>query len=564
MTPEELLALVAAGERYTVEFKGEEKQLLSDDELVLAVVCLANGDGGTLIVGVEQDGRITGARPRHEAGITDLDRVRALIANQTQPPVTCAAQLAPIDGTEVLVIEVPDWPVPVGTSKGRYVRRAITSAGSPACVPYHAHEMLAHEVERGARDYAALEVPEATWDDLDPLEFERLRRLIREGRGRGDASLVELSDQDAAKALGVVAANHEIRRIRVGALLLFGREDAIRRHVPTHEVAFQVLRGTAVEVNDFFRWPLFRTAEELGGRFRARNSEEEFQLGLVRVGVPAYPETSFREAVANALVHRDYTRLGAVHVQWHDDYLQISNPGGFPPGITVDNLLVAPPHPRSPLLADAFKRAGLVERTGKGIDLIFEGQLRYGRRAPDYRRSTMESVVVLLAGGPANLALARYVAEETGQGRRPSLGDLLVLNELVVERRVNSARAAALLQTDQDTARAVLNHMVDRGLVEARGERKGRTYHLTAGAYRAIGEPAAYVRVRGFEPLQQEQMILQYVDAHGRITRREASELCRLHPRQARRILRRLVERGDLVLQGSRRTAYYERRSHNQ
>ncbi|MDY7090354.1 MAG: ATP-binding protein, partial [Actinomycetota bacterium] len=126
---------------------------------------------------------------------------------------------------------------------------------------------------------------------------------------------------------------------------------------------------------------MIRLAEELLARFRARHQEEELQFGLVRVAVSNYSETAFREAVANALIHRDYTRRGAVYVQWNEDQLEISSPGGFPSGVRVDNLLVTPPHPRSPLLADAFKRIGLVERTGRGINRMFAEQLRFGRPA---------------------------------------------------------------------------------------------------------------------------------------------------------------------------------------
>lgn len=133
------------------------------------------------------------------------------------------------------------------------------------------------------------------------------------------------------------------------------------------------------------------------------------------------------------------------------------------------------------------------------------------------------------------------------------------MNELLRERRVPTARAAELLQRNEGETRALLNQMVDRGLLEARGEARGRTYHLSAAAYRALGEEAAYVRVHGFEPLQQEQMIASYVDAHGRITRGQAAELCQISPRQAREVLRRLVQRGALRLVGSRRNAYYER-----
>jgi len=557
LTSDDVVALIDAGETFTVEFKGEERGQLSDQDLVAAVVCLANGNGGWLLVGVEDDGRVTGARPRHEAGITDPARVASLIANRT--PVHVDVQELEVEGKPVLAIRVDDEPRVVGTSDGRFLRRALGGDGRPSCVPYLGHEMLSHEIDRGAADYAGIEIPGASWDDLDPLEFERLRRLIREAGPGADTTLAGLSDLDIAKALGVVTANHELRHVRAGALLLFGKEEAIKRFVPTHEIAFQVLRRTAVEVNDFFRWPLFRAAEELTARFAARNTEEEFQFGLFRVAIPVFPEVSFREGLANALVHRDYTRLGAIHVQWKDDRLEISSPGGFPPGIRLDNLLVAPPRPRSPILADAFKRAGLVERTGRGINRIFDGQLRIGRQPPDYSRSTAEDVDLILQGGPANLAMARYVAEEARAGRELSLEELLVVNELLRERRVSTARAAELLQLGEDATRGLLNRMVDRGILQARGEARGRTYHLSAGAYRALGEGVAYVRARGFEPLQQEQMVLSYVEAHGRITRREAAELCQIGPDQAKALLKRLTNRGELVLRGARRGAFYER-----
>ena len=559
MTAEEAMHLISAGESFTVEFKGEEHEPLNDADLIETVVCLANGDGGSILVGVEDDGRVTGARPRHEAGVTDPDRLKALVANRTQPPIRIEVDLLEIERATILAIGVPNERRVVGTSDARYMRRALGGDGRPSCIPFHAHEMLAHEIERGAVDYSAIEVPEAQWEDLDPLEFERLRRLIRESRDGGDATLVGLSDLEIAKALGVVGANGEVRAIRAGALLLFGQEDAIRRLLPTHEVAFQVLSGTAVEVNDFFGWPLFRAADELSSRFRARNVQEEIEVGLLRIGVPEYPEGSFREAVANALVHRDYTKRGAVHVQWRDESLEISNPGGLPPGISIENILVAPPRPRNPILADAFKRGGLVERTGRGVNRIFEGQLRYGRGVPDYSTSTADDVVVVLSGGPANLALTRYVVQQDRAGQPLSLEALIAVNELARERRITTAHAAQLFQRDEGATRALLNQMVDRGLLEARGEARGRTYHLSAGAYRALGEEAGYVRVRGFEPLQQEQMILSYVDAHGKITRREAAELCQITPLQARAVLKRLVDNGQLQLQGSRRGSFYER-----
>lgn len=99
--------------------------------------------------------------------------------------------------------------------------------------------------------------------------------------------------------------------------------------------------------------------------------------------------------------------------------------------------------------------------------------------------------------------------------------------------------------------------------MEARGERKGRAWHLSASTYRPLGAKAAYVRQRGFEPLQQEQVVLQYVAKHGRIIRREAAGLCRIASHQARDLPSRLVARSDLTMQGRRKGAFYVHASKN-
>jgi ATP-dependent DNA helicase RecG len=120
--------------------------------------------------------------------------------------------------------------------------------------------------------------------------------------------------------------------IRLLALLLFGKEESLFRFLPSHEVAFQELAETQVVVNDFFRWPLLGVMDELLGRFRARYRETEIQVGFKRVGIPDYSEKAFREAVANALIHRDYTRLNAVFFSGERIALRSVAPDGFPKG----------------------------------------------------------------------------------------------------------------------------------------------------------------------------------------------------------------------------------------
>ncbi len=561
MTAKEVQALIAAGESSAVEFKSEARTALNDRDLVEAVVCLANRvgrDAAWLLIGVEDDGTVSGARPRHGTR-TDADRLTALIAARTRPSVSVRVHRVAVQGHPVLAVEVPVQRAPVGTTDGVFLRRAIGGDGRPTCLPMDVAAMQSLQADRGLLDPSAQVVAAATWHDLDPLELERFRRSIRERRGRSDESLLDLPDLDLAKALGVVEADAEVRGVRLAALLLFGKEESLRRLVPTHEVAFQVLRGLEVEANDFFRWPLVRVTEEIEARLRVRNREQELMVGLLRVGVPDYPERAVREALANALIHLDYQRLGAVHFQWHTDRIEISNPGGFPAGVCLDNLLVTAPRPRNPLLAEAFKRAGIVERTARGIDTIFYEQLRNGRPAPSYARSDPTGVVVSLPGGQANLDFVRLMVTEAQAGRDPGLDEMLILNALWQDRSLTTQGAGKLTQKPEAEARAALHRLVEAGLVEQNGRTRGQTWHLSAAAYRALGDKAAYVRRRGFEPLQQEQMVLQYVEKHGRIKRAEAAELCRIGPYQATRLLARLVDSGRLVRHGVRKAAWYER-----
>lgn len=133
------------------------------------------------------------------------------------------------------------------------------------------------------------------------------------------------------------------------------------------------------------------------------------------------------------------------------------------------------------------------------IDTNFPEQPRNGRPAPSYSRSNEASVVLI-----------------TEESRDSSLG------------------------------------LSEAGLVEAHGDGKGRTWHLSAATYRRLGAKAAYVRQRGFEPAQQEQMVLQYVEKHGLITRKEAAEHCRVNGPQAYRLFDRLAELGLLAREGER------------
>src|SRR5690606_16915808 len=108
----------------------------------------------------------------------------------------------------------------------------------------------------------------------------------------------------------------------------------------------------------------------------------EIIVGLSRITIPRLPDRIVREVIANALVHRDYSELGPVRVHLTDEALRVTSPGGLPPGITLRNLLDES-RPRSVILAEAFKRAGIVDRNGRGIHDVYLELLRSGRSGPD-------------------------------------------------------------------------------------------------------------------------------------------------------------------------------------
>lgn len=540
-------ALIEGGETLTVEFKSAE---VNDKELVKAVACLANGQGGALLVGVADDGAVVGAKPRH-GSVTDPHRIAAYIQANTDPPLPVGVTLEVFDGHEVIRIDVPRAdPGPVSTKQGLFTKRVIETSGKPACVPMTAPEIVSMGMVTRGQDYASAVARDASLEDLDAEEFDRFRKLCRTS---GD-DLGQLSDGDILKALGLVPLNDPIS---LGAVLLFGRQAALRRWIPNAEFLFQDLRLGPQRANVQIVAPLLRAAEELRAHVDDRNTVTELMAGLQRVEIPLIPSLTRREAMANALVHRDYASLGATVVQITDNAFVVSNPGGFPPGVTIENILDQS-RPRSPILAAAFKRAGLVDRRGKGVNDMFEQQLRAGRDTPDYSRSTAESVMVSVSLAHSDLDLVRFLLTWEDANQHPlSLDELRIVHEVKSTGSVTSIEVAETLSIIPATTRNILARLVELGILEARGVGRSRKYHLTARFYDLAQDRNAYVRIKGADPLQQERMVLDYVKAYGSITRSQAAQLCQTTPTQGRVILKRLVDERRLKLEGFRRGAHY-------
>lgn len=540
-------------ESLTVEFKSDRSKL-PDRELIEALVCLANAEGGELWLGVEDDGTPTGLHAEHRL----LEGLAGMVAARTSPSLNVQAEALDLDGVTVALIHVPKNQGEVATTGGVYLRRRLKHDGTPECVAMLPHERSSRASSFGLLDVSAQPVADATLADLDPLERERLRQAVQQYGG--DRVLLELDDEALDGALLLTARQPDGLRVpTLTGLLLIGRETSLRQLVPTHEIAFQVLAQQAVRFNEFRRFPLLKALDWLETNFRPYNPEEELQVGLFRVPVPKVDLGAFREAVANALVHRDYHGRGAVHVRLEDDALVVSNPGGLVDGVTLANLLVTEPRPRNPALADAMKRVGMVERSGRGVDKIFRGMLKFGRPAPDYSYTTAQSVVLRLPTAEADLDFRRLVVEqERATNAELPIDSLIALAALRESKRVTADELAVQIQRDTTSAKRTLEALTEAGLVEAHGSTRGRSYTLSASLYQAVGDKAAYTRQAGFTHIQHEQMVLNYVQQHGQIQRSEVMDLCRLSPDQAAKLLKRMKGNGALIQHGERRWAVYK------
>lgn len=540
-------------ESLTVEFKSD-KAKLSDNVLVEAVVGLANTEGGALFVGVEDNGEISGIVPEH----LDEKKLTAIIANKTRPSLYVQTEILRVNTLDVLKIIVPKSQAIIATADGKALKRRLKIDGTPENVPMYPYEFNTKLSELSLLDFSAQVILEANIEDLDSNERVRLREMIK--LRKGESSLLELSDEELDKALRLVKEYEGKLRPTVAGLLLIGKENRIRELIPTAESCFQVLEGTQIRLNEHFFKPLLATFEIFEKNMKAWNPERELDYGLVRVAIPEFAEQAFREGLVNAFCHRDYSMLGPVRLAINDEGLTISNPGGFIEGVNLHNLLTVEPRGRNPVLADSLKRIGLAERTGRGIDRIFEGSIIYGRPQPDYSESTDQYVKLFIPRAAPDLAFAKMIFDEEKRlGRALPINSLLILSILQTQRRISLTELAHKIHISEPRTQASVERLIESGLVEAIGNEKSRSYMLSANVYKRQNNMIGYVRQATSNTLNYEELVKNLaIEQQGYISRNDIKHLLHLNDNQAYYLLRKLTEKGLFSLEKKGRSAKYK------
>lgn len=340
---------------------------------------------------------------------------------------------------------------------------------------------------------------------------------------RPGSPLLELEDRELLVSLGVLQGKQVTR----AGFLLIGRADRLAALLPGHEVIYlHYSSPTDLDFRLDLKAPLLQSLERLTEAINARNPFRTLKTGLFHTDIPAFPEAAFREAILNALIHRDYLEGGSVYVRHTEREMVISSPGGFIGGITPANILHAEPRARNRRLAESFQKIGLVERAGIGRRRIFIPILAYGKRLPLYEADD-HMVRLTLFNGRFEEALATFIAKRQRAGESFDLDVLLLLSYLREHMEIDTATAARLCQLPEARMRDRLEQL---GLqpepwLERRGRKRGVTYHLSRSAAAEFVGKGVYSRSRAIDRVQWPALIHRYVEEHGSISNSECREL---------------------------------------
>lgn len=530
-TLSQLAEWTAADEGHHLEFK-EAKNRFDFEELVRYCVALANEGGGQIVLGV------TDRKPRKVVGsqaFVPPQRTEEGIVERIGLKVR-AEEIAHPDG-RVLVFHVParHRGVPVAY-KGAYWMRS-----GEGLVPMTADE-LRRVFDETVVDFSAEPVAGSTIADLAPEAVAAFRR--RWIRKSGNAALANLAVEQLLADAELVVDGEPT----VAALLLFGTRAALAKHkLAQAEVVFEY-RGSEAAIpyqqREEHREGFFLFHDRLWQLVDLRNDRQAWQDGFFVYDLPTFEERSVREAVLNAVSHRDYRSAGSVFVRQFPRKVEIVSPGGFPPGITPANLL---DHqlPRNRRLAEALARCGLVERSGQGANLMYEEAIKSGKPLPDFSASDGHRVSVVLRGEIESPAFVRYL-ERLGKEKLESFSthDLLVLDALRRDEPVPEA------------LRQKLPRLVEVGAVEKIGKGRGTRYLLSRSLHAQLGEKGTYTRKRGLDRETNKELLLRHLRDAGS-EGSPMSELVQVLPQlsrpQVKTLLAELRTEGRARAEGERR-----------
>jgi ATP-dependent DNA helicase RecG len=469
-----------------LEFK-EARNLYNTEKLIKYCSALANERGGNMVLGV------TNRKPRRVVGtnaFADLNDIKAKLVDKLGLRIEATILDHP-DG-RVLVFEVPSRPIGMPIAfNGVYLMRAGENLVAMTA------DRLRSIFDEAVPDYSAEICSKATQDDLAPAAIENLRTMWV--RKSGNEALYNLNAEQLLTDAELLVDGG----VTYAALILLGTHRALGRHLAQAEVIFEYRSSeasTPFQQRREFREGFFLFDEELWKVIDARNEVYQYEEGLFVGDIPTFDRRVVREALLNAVSHRDYRRGGSTFVRQFPGKLEVQSPGGFVPGITPENILWKQA-PRNRRIAEVFARCGLVERSGQGARLMFERSIKEGKFRPDFSRTDDHEVFLILYGEVQDERFLQFF-QKIG---RETLSAFSTQDFLVVD----------LIHREQPIPPDLQNclpRLLELGVIESQGHGKNKKHFLSRRFYSSLGQTGAYTRRRGLDKRTNKELLFKHIE----------------------------------------------------
>lgn len=486
VSQEQITAWLNAKEDTHVEFKSAREQMDSQD-IVNYCVALSNEGGGHLVLGITPKirRRICGTN----ALKGKLDKEQSRLLQQLHLRIDVEEINHPKG--RLVVFSIPGRPIGEAIHyKGKYLMRS-----GEQVVPM-TPDKLKRIFAETSPDFSAEICPKATLSDLSAEAIQRFReKWALKSR---NPSLNQLTEEQVLRDAELVVNG----QLTYAALILFGTRSALGKHLAQAEVCFEYRSNEASiqhQQRVDYREGFFLFEESLIQTINLRNDMQHFQDGLFVWDIPTFTERVVREAVLNALTHRDYRSQASVFVRQYPRRITITSPGGFPAGVTPANVLYMSV-PRNRRIADAFQKCGFVERGGQGMDLIFRAAITEGKPLPDFTGSDDYQVALTLRGDIQDEQFLRFlerIGKETLESF--SIEDLLLLDKVHREERIPGEM--------KPRTRA----LVEQGILESYGRGRGVHFILSRKFYGFLEQKGAYTRKRGLDRSTNKELLFKHI-----------------------------------------------------
>lgn len=507
------------------------------------VTALCNEKGGSLVIGMEDKypHKVVGTS-QNENSTGELE---ANIYRDTgiRPKIYELYEDEAEKKGRVLVIDVP--PRPAGTVF-KFKDVPLMRVGEE--LKPMSDEVYLSIIQENEPDFSQQICRDATLDDLDPDALSVLKEKY--AKKQNNPIFLTLSNRQILSDLQLITDEG----VTNAAVILLGKEDFIKRVYPQASVMLEYRHSESQITFDnriSYSQPFFIMIDRLWHDIDLRNGKFQIKEGPYIFDVPYFNEEVIRESINNAITHRDYTRHSETVIKQYPQKLIVTNAGGFPHGVTIDNILTVPSTPRNRLLADVLSKTGIVERSGQGIDKIFYRTLSEGKEAPDYSGSDAFNVELILSAIIQDKAFALFI--ESVQQNLAEDNKLSVFEIVVLDKIRRNEKTTAL-------DKAVIKQLMDRNLIEKRGKTNGIHYILCRSYYEFTGNTAEYSKKSDWNTSQVTSIIIPFLTKYNKAKMGDFVKLLDGHltRRQVRVYIQHMVDQNILTASGKGYGTYYE------